>query len=274
MNDRLKKISQNFSPVSFRDWLNGRVSRPVAKTDDESGGGSSFKGNGKTDEAESHSAASNAEASEAALASGRLTSGGLSTESTAATSNVSSDEISTSQLAGRAFSLFGDMSRLPVEEQAILWNQIQQMAGILQTGAVTRTSVTKNTSPNLPTGPPGAAAEWEIAPGKLIVDDKHLALSTSFLSRDIVSLKAAHQVSPTQRVLNKSIVALNQLSVSQEEGWDCTCSVIRGVLKMRVGDVEARIGQGGVIVIEKECIITNISHKEARIQVWWKKVDD
>lgn len=265
-------VSAEISPSGV--MLKVRRSGRVAKKDDQSGGGSSLKDSGNTDEAESHSAASNAGASEAALASGGLTSGRPSTESTAAASNVSSDEVSISQLAGRAFSLFGDMSRLPGEEQAVLWDQMQQMAGILQTGSVMRTSITKSTSPNLPSGPSAAAAEWEIAPGRLIVDDKHLAFSTSFLSREVVSLKAAQQVSPTQTVLNKSIAALSQLSVGHEEGWDCTCSVIRGVLKMKVGEVEARIGQGGVIVIEKECIITNISHKEARIQVWWRKVDD
>lgn len=265
-------VSAEISPTEVMSKV--RRSGRVTKTDDQSGSGSNFKGSGNTDEAESHSAASNAGASEAALASGGFRSGRPSTESTAAASNVSSDGISSSQLAGRAFSLFGDMSRLPIEEQAVLWDQMQQMAEILQTGAVTRTSITKSTSPNLTPGPPAAAAEWEIAPGRLVVDDKHLALSTSFLSRDVVSLKAAQQLSPTQRVLNKSIAALNQLSVGQEQGWDCTCSVIRGLLKMKVGDMEARIGQGGVIVVEKECIITNISHKEARIQVWWRKVDD
>lgn len=259
------------SDVMLKVLRSGRVT----KTDDQYGGGSSFKGSDNTDEAESHSAASNAGASEATLASSGTTSGGPSIkESTAAASSVSSAEVSSSQLAGRAFSLFGDMSRLPVDEQAALWNQMQQMAGILQTGVVTKTSITKSTPPNLPSGLLAAAAEWEIAPGRLIVDDKHLAFSTSFLSREVVSLKAAQQLSPTQRVLNKSIAALNQLSVRREEGWDCTCSVIRGMLKMKAGDVEARIGQGGVIVVEKECIITNISHKEARIQVWWKKVDD
>ncbi|KAK7697431.1 hypothetical protein SLS64_013512 [Diaporthe eres] len=265
-------VSAEISPSEVMSKV--RRSGRVTKTDDQSGSGSNFKGSGNTDEAESHPAASNAGASEAALASGGFRSGRPSTESTAAASNVSSDEISSSQLAGRVFSLFGDMSRLPVEEQALLWDQMQQMAGILQTGAVTRTLMPKSTSPNLPPGSPAAAAEWEIAPGRLVVDDKHLALSTSFLSRDIVSLRAAQELSPTQRVLNKSIAALNQLSVGQEQGWDCTCSVIRGLLKMKVGDMEARIGQGGVIVVEKECIITNISHKEARIQVWWRKVDD
>lgn len=270
---RTLNVSAETSPAE--PMLKVRRSNRVTKTDDQSGGGSSFKGSGNTDEAESRSASSNAGASEATLASGGLTSGGASTkESTAAASNLSSDEISSSQLAGRAFSLLGDMSRLPVEEQAVLWNQMQQMARILQTGAVTRTSMPKSTSPTLTAGPSAVAAEWEISPGRLIVDDKHRAFSTSFLSRNIVSLKAAQQVSPTQKVLNKSIAALNQLSVGQEQGWDCTCSVIRGVLKMKVGDVETSIGQGGVILVEKQCIITNISHKEARIQVWWRKGDD
>ncbi|KAG6356065.1 hypothetical protein INS49_015450 [Diaporthe citri] len=269
---QMSNVSSEISPSGV--LLKVRRSNRVSKTDNQSGDSSIFKGSGNTGEAESHSAVSNAGSSEAASASGGLASGRPSTkESTATASNASADEISSSQLAGRAFSLFGDMSRLPVEEQAVLWNQMQQMAGILQTGTVTRISITKSTPPNLPPGPRVAAAEWEIAPGRLIVDDKHLAFSTSFLSREIVSLKAAQQLSPTQSVLNKGIAALNQLSVGQEEGWDCTCSVIRGVLKMMVGDLEATIGQGGVIVIEKECIITNISHKEARIQVWWRKAD-
>jgi hypothetical protein len=169
------------------------------------------------------------------------------------------------------FSLFGDIGRLPAQEQATLWNQMQQMAGMLQTtnSEVSRASSTQSTSPSLTRGPPAAADEWEIAPGRLIVEDKPMAFSTSFLSREVVSPKAAQQLGPTQRVLNKSIAALHQLSVGPEEGWSCTCSVIRGVLKMKVGDVEARIGQGGLISVEKACIITNVSHKEARIQMWW-----
>lgn len=253
-----------------------RRSGRVAKADDQSGGSSSNKGSDNTDEAESHSAVlvtSNAGPSEAALISNGLSSSVPSSkESTAVASSLPSGEISGSQLAGRAFSLFGDMSRLPAEEQAALWNQMQQMAGMLQTGLATSTSMTKSTSPNLLPDP--SAADWEIAPGRLIVDDKHLAFSTSFLSRESISVKAAQRLSPTQRVLNKSIAALHQLSVRPEDDWDCTCSVIRGVLKVKVGDLRENIGQGGVLIIERECIITNISHKEARIQMWWKRTED
>lgn len=221
------------------------------------------------------SVASNTGPSEAALTPSGLMSSGQSTkESTVATSHMSSDEDSRSQLVARAFSLFGDISRLPVEEQASLWNQIQQMAGILETGAAASPSSTMSTSLSLPHGPSAIADDWEVAPGRIIANDKYQMLSTSFLSRESVTLKAAQQVSLTQWVLNKSIAALNQLSVGQEEGWECQCSVIRGVLKVKIGDIRTRIGQGGLIIVDKECIITNVSHKEARIQVWWKKTED
>lgn len=221
------------------------------------------------------SVASNTGPSEAALTPSGLISSGQSTkESTVATSHLSSGEDSRPQLVVRAFSLFSDISRLPVEEQASLWNQMQQMAGILETGAATRPSTNMSTSTSLSPRPSAVAEDWEVAPGRIIADDKYQMLSTSFLSRASVSLKAAQQVSTSQWVLNKSIAALNQLSVGHEEGWDCQCSVIRGVLKVKIGDVRTRIGQGGLIIVDKECIITNVSHKEARIQVWWSKVED
>lgn len=255
-----------------------RRSRRVAKTDDQFPGSSSVRNN-NADEAGPHcasSAASSTSPSESVLAPSELASGGLSAvESTTATSNSGSGVISSSQLAGRAFSLFGDISRLPFEEQTALWTQMQQMAEILQTGTVTKIPILKSATSDLPTGPPAVAAEWEIAPGRITVGNEHLAFSTSFLSRNSVSMKAAQQLSPTQRVLNKSMAAPFQLRVvREEEDWECTCSVIRGVLKMSVGDVETKIGQGGVIVVKKECIITNISHKEARLQIWWRKTED
>lgn len=221
------------------------------------------------------SVASNTGPSEAALTPSGLISSGQSTkESTVATSHLSSGEDSRPQLVVRAFSLFSDISRLPVEEQASLWNQMQQMAGILETGAATRPSTNMSTSTSLSPRPSAVAEDWEVAPGRIIADDKYQMLSTSFLSRASVSLKAAQQVSTSQWVLNKSIAALNQLSVGHEEGWDCQCSVIRGVLKVKIGDVRTRIGQGGLIIVDKECIITNVSHKEARIQVLWSKAED
>lgn len=255
-----------------------RQSRHDFMADFQSAGRNSHGVNDKADEAVLYSTvsvASNTGPSEAALTPSGLMSSGQSTkESTVATSHMSPSEDSRSQLVARAFSLFGDMSRLPVEEQASLWNQMQQMAGMLETGAGTRPSATISTFPSLPPGPSAVAEDWEVAPGRIIADDKYQMLSTSFLSRPSVSLKAAQQVSTSQWVLNKSIAALNQLIVGHEEGWDCQCSVIRGVLKVKIGDVRTRIGQGGLIIVDKECIITNVSHKEARIQVWWRKEDD
>lgn len=252
-----------------------RRSVRVSKKDGEFGANSITNNTYDADEAETHSSAS--AALSAVPSNSRLASGELGTEeSTAATSNLSSGDNTRSQLVTRAFNLFGDIGTLSVEDQATLWNQIQQMAGMLQTSTSEATKPSGMPSIPQPALPihSAAAAEWEIAPGRLTMDDKHLAFSTSFLSREIVSVKAAQQLSPTLRVLNKSIAALHKLGVGDEEGWDCTCSVIRGVLKIKVGDVEARIGQGGVIVVEKECIITNVSHKEARIQMWWRKEDD
>lgn len=256
-----------------------RRSRRVAKIDDHPGGSSSVRENDNADEAGplcAASAASSTSPSEFTSAPNELASGGPSAgQSTIATSNSGSGVISSSQLAGRAFSLFGDISRLPFEEQTALWTQMQQMAEILQTGTVTKIPTFKSAASDLPSGPPAVAAEWEIAPGRITVGNEHLAFSTSFLSRNAVSMKAAQQLSTTQRVLNKSMAALSQLRLAQEaEDWECTCSVIRGVLKTKVGDVKTRIGQGGVIIVKKECIITNISHEEARIQVWWRKTDD
>lgn len=253
-------------------------SRHITMADARSASRNSNGLSDNTHEAVPHSATSvtsNTGPSEAALTlSGFMSSKPSTRESTVATSNLSSGENPRSQLVARAFSLFGDISRLPVEEQASLWNQMQQMARILETGAAVRPSTTMSRSPSLSSVPSAIADDWEVAPGRIIAGDKYQMLSTSFLSRESVSLKAAQQVSTSQWVLNKSIAALNQLSVGHEEGWDCQCSVIRGVLKVKIGDVRTRIGQGGLIIVDKECIITNVSHKEARIQVWWRKEDD
>lgn len=251
-----------------------RRSGRMSKTNGGSGNGTMTIDKHDTDESNSSPAASDASIDgppRSALVSGGSIAKGLP----AAASNLSCDEISSPQLAGRMFNLFSDISRLPTKDQTALWHQMQ-MSAMLQTGnsGVLSASGTLGDSPSFLRHPSTAADEWEIAPGRLIVDEKHLAFSSSFLSRDVISLNAAQQLSPTQRVLNNSIPALKQLRLVPEEGWNCMCSVIRGMLKMKVGDVEARIGQGGVISVEKECIITNLSHKEARIQVWWVEKRD
>lgn len=250
-----------------------RRSSRIPKTDSESG--NDRIGNNDTDESESSPTTSAASAA-SDVSNNRpprstLAFGGSNAKAPpAAASNLSHGEISSPQLTSRMFSLFGDIGRLPAEEQTVLWNQMLQMSVMLQTGSSTVSSASGTLSDSPPLrGLLAAADEWEIAPGKLIVDDKHLAFSTSFLSRDVTSLNAAQQLSLSRRVLNNSIAALKQLRLVPEKGWNCTCSVIRGMLKMKVGDVEARIGQGGVISVEKECIITNLSHKEARVQIWW-----
>lgn len=272
--------SSNTADISLGTSQTERIhhSRRGIVTDFQSAGRNSDDVSDEADEAVLYSTvsvASNTGPSEAALTPSGLISSGQSTkESTVATSHISFGQDSRSQLIARAFSLFGDISRLPVEEQASLWNQMQQMAGFLETGAATRPSTTMSTSTSLSPRPSAVAEDWEVAPGRIIADDKYQMLSTSFLSRASVSLKAAQQVSTSQWVLNKSIAALDQLSVGHEEGWDCHCSVIRGVLKVKIGDVRTRIGQGGLIIVDEECIITNVSHKEARIQVWWRKADD
>lgn len=250
-----------------------RRSNRISKTDSDSG--NDRIGNDDTDESKSSPITSAASAALDASNNGpprsALALGGSNVKaSPAAASNLSHGEISSPQLTSRMFSLFGDIGRLPAEDQTVLWNQMLQMSAMLQTGSGTVSSASGTLSDSPPLrGLLAAADEWEIAPGRLIVNNKHLAFSTSFLNRDVTSLNAAQQLSPSQRVLNNSIAALKQLRLVPEKGWNCTCSVIRGMLKMKVGDVEARIGQGGVISVEKECIITNLSHKEARVQVWW-----
>lgn len=247
-----------------------RRSNRVSKADGESGNSSGVAESHISDEAQSRSpgpAASNDGPPKATL-----TSGGPNTEpSTEDASNTSSGDVSSSRLASRMFSLFGDIGRLPAEEQATLWGQMQQMSAMLQTGesGLPRASGTQNTSLSLLHSRSEAADEWEIAPGKLVVDGRPMAFSTSFLRRERISVTAAQQLSPNHSILIKSIAALHQLHIDPEKDWNCTFSVIRGVLKMKAGDVEARIGQGGTVSVEKKCIITNVMHKEATIQVCW-----
>jgi hypothetical protein len=248
----------------------GRSGR-VSNADDEFGNSRSIKEDSYKMESRPAAAATwNNGPYTAALTPGELEA--TASEEAGSESELPKRQVSSSKLASKMFKLFGDIGRLPAEDQTALLNQMQQMAAMLQTSdcGVLRAP---GTQALLPGGPPATAGEWEIAPGKLIVDDKPMAFSTSFLSRKVISLNAAQQLGPGQRLLNKSIAALGHVSVEPEEGWKCTCSIIRGVMKMKVGDVEARIGQGGLISVEKKCIITNVSHKEARIQVFWLKED-
>ncbi|KAG8163209.1 hypothetical protein KVR01_006506 [Diaporthe batatas] len=256
--------SPDVSPVKAETKPLRRSNR-VAKADSEVHNSSSVVESHTTDESRLRSAGP--DASNDGSSNATLTSTGSNTEAfTEAASNLSCGDISTPRLASRMFSLFGDISRLPSEEQAALWHQMQQMSAMLQTGG---SGVSKASGIPLLPGPSAAADEWEIAPGKLVVDGRPMAFSTSFLRREVISVAAAQQLSPNHRVLIKSIAALHQLPIEPEKGWKCTVSVIRGVLKMKAGDVEARIGQGGAISVEKKCIITNVLHKEATMQVCW-----
>ncbi|POS74232.1 hypothetical protein DHEL01_v207377 [Diaporthe helianthi] len=248
-----------------------RRSNRISKAEGESGNSSGSTESDTRDKAQSPSPG--LAVSNDGPARTTLTSGGSHTEaSTEAASSLSSGDISPSRLASRMFSLFGDIGRLPAEEQATMWNQMQQMSAMLHTGdsGALGSSGTQNSHSSLRHGPSAAVAdEWEIAPGRLTTDDRPMAFSTSFLSRELISVNAAQQLSQNHSVLNKNITALHQLAVGPENGWKCTFTVIRGVLKIKAGDVEARIGQGGLVSVDKKCIITNVSHKEARVQVCW-----
>lgn len=87
-------------------------------------------------------------------------------------------------------------------------------------------------------------------------------------------MNSAQYIAPAEKVLNKHITALEHLRIRPEADWECKFSVTKGLVKVKMGGEEARIGYGGVWLVKRECIVTNILHDESHIQVWWKQVDE
>lgn len=181
-----------------------------------------------------------------------------------------------SALVSKAFTLFGEITQLPAHEQDKVYDKLAAMLGVAS-GAptTTRTAAPGKTQGSVAHQYHGPAADgWEIAPGRLTSGGEPVAFSTSSLRRKAVSSSSAQYVTPTEKVLNKHIIALDHLKIKPEIDWDCKFSVTKGMVKVKMGDVEANIGYGGVLLVKHECIVTNAWHDESHIQVWWKQVDE
>lgn len=195
---------------------------------------------------------------------------------TVASTSVSGTPPRSSTVVSKAFTLFGEITQLPAHEQDKVYGKIAAMLEV-SSGALTttRTAAPGKTQGSVSYQYQGPAADgWEIAPGRLTSGGEPVAFSTSSLRRKAVSLGSAQYITPTEKVLNKHIRALDHLKIKPEADWDCKFSVTKGMVKVKMGDVEANIGYGGVLLVKHECIVTNAWHDESHIQVWWKQVDE
>lgn len=181
-----------------------------------------------------------------------------------------------SAVVSKAFMLFGEITQLPDHEQDKVYDKIVAMLGVASGAPTsTRTAAPGKTQGSVSHQYYGPAADgWEIAPGRLTSGGEPVAFSTSSLRRKAVTSSSAQYVTPTEKVLNKHIMALEHLKIKPEIDWDCKFSVTQGMVKVKMEDVEANVGYGGVLLVKHECIVTNAWHDESHIQVWWKQVDE
>lgn len=198
-----------------------------------------------------------------------------STTSTAvASSSASAAPLPSKALVGKAFRLFSEISELPAHEQNVVYDKVAMMWEIAKGAPIaTGSAASGNGQGDIRLRQQIPAADgWEIAPGRLASGGEAVAFSTSFLRRETVGLISAQYVTASEKILNKHIAALDHLRLEPVAGWDCKFTVMKGLIQVRVGDVEAKLGQGGVLLVKNECLVTNITHDESQIQVWWKKV--
>lgn len=196
---------------------------------------------------------------------------------TTASSSMSGAPPVASAVVSRAFTLFGEITQLPAHQQSEVY---EKMAAMLEVASGARTT-TRAAAPGQNQGNIShpsyisVADGWEIAPGRLISGGEPVAFSTSSLRRKTVGMNSAQYITPTEKVLNKHIAALDHVRIKPEADWECKFSVTKGLVKVKMGvNVDAKIGYGGIWLVKHECILTNVLHDESHIQVWWKHVDE
>lgn len=214
----------------------------------------------------------------AAPSPGLLISHYPSAESAATSSlrEASSAPSKSASLVAKAFSLFGEIGQLPTEEQAGVYQKLAELSEIARRPLVDA-GLSAQFAPSAP-----VAEDWEIAPGCLLTRTPNgpFGFSSPFLRREVISFELAHQVSRSQRVLNNYLAPLAMAKVNGvvgEEGeggrWECTLVVLEGFVKVKMQELEARVGQGGVLLVTagSDCVVTNVGLRESRIQVRWTR---
>lgn len=175
-------------------------------------------------------------------------------------------------MMGKALSLLTEISQLPSEEQSGIYSKIVEMIEVIRRPTLNLgvDSIGQMTNP--------IAEEWETAPGRLACPtagtgrESRVAFSTSYLRREVVDVQLATQISRGQRVLNRHIPALHQVLVQKFDArWDCSLTVLEGFVRVKTGQVEVKIGQGGIFIISQDmdCFITNVTCRDCPVQFRW-----
>lgn len=178
---------------------------------------------------------------------------------------------SSATLVSKALGLLTEVSHLANEERSGVYNKIAKMVDILRRP----TSGLDNPGKQ----PQGLITEeWESAPGRLTVpqtgtvQEKRIAFSTSYLRREVVDVELATRISRGQRVINRNIPASHQVTVERFDArWHCTLTVLEGRVEFKMGQVEDRMVQGGILIIHQDlgCSITNVTRRDCLVQIRW-----
>lgn len=198
------------------------------------------------------------------------------------TISSSNHPLVTSTIA-KAFTLFGEIGQLPIESQAGVYQKIAELS------ALARRPLDDDAFFFPPSQSVTVFEEWEIAPGCLSAPRTRPAaanmvapgvapvgFSSSFLRREVVAFELAYQVSRSQRILNKHLPCLGVTRIENvADGWECTMTVLEGFVKVKTDAIDARMAQGGVLIIVSGsyCTITNVMDKESKIQVRWVRIE-
>ncbi|KAJ4416543.1 hypothetical protein N0V82_006665 [Gnomoniopsis sp. IMI 355080] len=179
---------------------------------------------------------------------------------------------SSAGLLSKVLVLLSEISKLTKEEQSDTYTKIVEMVQIVR-----RPTLNMQVD-HLAQIPSPTAEEWEIAPGRLALSvpgtgrESKLAFSASYLRREVINVELATKISRSQRILNRHIPALHQVVVEKiDANWDCDLTVLEGFVQVKIGQVKAKIGQGGLVAISQDaqCFITNVTHRECLIQIRW-----
>lgn len=187
--------------------------------------------------------------------------------------------LTSSSLIAKAFTLFGEIGQLPAHEQPGVYQKIAELSEIARRPLIHDTGLDAPFPPSAP-----AAEDWEVAPGCLSAPKRPttaaaagsvpVGFSSSFLRREVVNFEHAPQVSRLQRVMNKHLAPLAVVRIDRAgQEWECTLAVLEGFVKVKMEGVDAKIGQGGLLLIGSgsDCILTNAMHQESKVQIRWTR---
>lgn len=192
-----------------------------------------------------------------------------------------------SSMLSKTFDLASEVGKLPMAQQAAAYENIFRIfetVQIVRRAPLPAAHLTR-TSPGDHSQPSPVADDWEMAPGHLAppsgpnCDDgltPSVAFSDPFLRRMVVGFELAYPHNRTHKVLNKHIQPRGSIRIEETpDDWDCTVSVLEGLIRVNMLGIDAKIGQGGLLKVPSgaECIVANVMDQESRIQVWWMRAD-